>query len=185
MKIIIRTCPGREMYRDALLSVLPDATIVADKTTNAMDTFLSAMEAAGPDAALHLEDDILLASNFRPRVEGVIGGRPGDVIQFFSRRSADVTVGSRWEPGRTFLMNQCFYLPAGYSADLREFARLWERYSQHPTGYDILMQDWLRARRERYWLHVPSLVQHRDCVSAINPRRSRSRQSATFSGEGA
>jgi hypothetical protein len=42
------------------------------------------------------------------------------------------------------------------------------------------MADWLATRGERYWLHVPSLVQHRVVPSVINRRRSSRRQSVTF-----
>lgn len=185
MKLIIRTCQGREGFAQYLKERLAYRvpTWIVDQKRDAMDTFIRSLEAAGTGRVVHMEDDILLCKDFEVKINAAILEHPSSVIQFFSMRGADLTQGSRWEPGRTFLMNQCFYLPEGYSADLLEFAHGWTRYQEHPTGYDILMQDWLKSRKERYWLHVPSLVQHRDCKSEISPRRSSRRQSTTFEGE--
>lgn len=184
MKWILRTCAGREAMAARLRAFLPHLVVVDDVFGgDAMATFRAALEAVQDGAALHLEDDILLAPDFENKIREVVAAHPDSVIQFFSMRAKDLTVGARWEPGRSFSMNQCFYLPPAYSRALLEFARDWARFDEHPTGYDILMQDWLKARREKYWLHVPSLVQHLDTVSCINARRSRSRQSPTFQGE--
>lgn len=167
--------------RAITLSQLTDGEIVWDQKKNAMDTWRLVMAAAGDDAVIVLEDDVELAENWRERIEAAIAERPLQVIQFFSMRGADLTVGSRYEPGRTFLMNQCYYLPEGYARQLLEFADGWEeRTSKHPWGYDIAMATWLQGRKEKYWLHVPSLVQHEPWESQIDTRRPRRRQSATF-----
>lgn len=176
--IIIRAVPDRAEYIAYLRKHLPMAVWCFDKTRNAMDTFLSAMEMAGEGAAVHMEEDILLSEDFADGLAAGIAGHPASVVQFFSMRSADETAGSRWD--RNFCMNQCFYLPAGYSKFIAEYYPEWPKRQEHPTGYDILINDWLRTRREAYWLHVPSLVQHRVCRSVISPRRSSKRQSKTF-----
>lgn len=184
MRIRIRTCEGREEMHQYLQARLIGAVFIHDEQHNAMETFLRALEAAEEEAALHMEDDVLLARDFLPRVQAAVTLNPSRVIQFFSMRAADKTIGAREEPGRTFLMGQCFYLPRMYSAALREFADSWDGHEEHPTGLDTMVADFLKKRRERYYIHVPSLVQHRQCVSRIDPRRSRSRQSQTFEGEG-
>lgn len=180
MKIILRTCNGRERWRDYLISSIPDLIVIQDKTNNAMTTFLEAMLIAGNDPAVHIEDDIILTSNFVSKLESAIKKRPDMVIQFFSMRKADLTIGSRLDYGRTFMMNQCFYLPINYSRMIFEYYPDWPQKGVHKTGYDILIADWLKARKEKYWIHVPSLVQHRKCKSIINPRRPNNRQSKTF-----
>lgn len=48
------------------------------------------------------------------------------------------------------------------------------------SGLDLMVADWLKGRREKYWIHVPSLVQHRTLPSLIDSRRSTKRQSQTF-----
>lgn len=182
--MIIRAVSERQDYVEALTEALPDAQVVWDQRRDAMDTFLRALELAGRRPAIHMEDDIILAPRFRYRVESVIADHPRDPVQFFSlREKADRRHGSRREPGSKFLMGQCFYLPEEMSRDLRGYADYWrvtERGRAHPTGLDLMVADFLRERRLRYWHHVPSLVQHRDCRSVINPRRARSRQSPTF-----
>lgn len=146
-----------------------------------MDTWRMVLEAARLDPVIILEDDVILTPSWREKIEEVIAAHPDDIIQFFSMRKADLTVGSRYEPGRTFMMNQCYYLPADVAAHLRDFSVGWEElYPADANGYDILMAKWMQATGRKYWLHVPSLVQHRDWRSEIHERRPRNRQSKTF-----
>jgi hypothetical protein len=156
------------------------AHIIWDVSRNAMTTFLTALGYVGDDAALHLEDDIELTAGFNDKAAAVLAEHPDDVVQFFSNRAGDVTVGSRWEPGRSFMMNQCFYLPAGMSRDLLAYAPTWRRREEHPTGYDLMLADFLKDAGLLYWLHVPSLVQHMPWRSEINSRRSAVRASRTY-----
>ena len=157
-----------------------DGELVWDEEHNAWATWLKVLRTAGRDAVVILEDDVTLAEGWRDKIEAAVTEHGESVIQFFSMRQADLTVGSRWEPGRTFMMNQCYYLPAGAAEDLIGFALEWHKTTEHRTGYDICMAEWMKARGMKYWLHVPSLVQHETWASEINPRRPRNRQSKTF-----
>lgn len=178
MRYLIRAVPERAPMVDYLRARLPTAEVVWDQRRDAYDTFELALEAAGDDAAVHLEDDILLTKDFQSKLEAVVAERPGDVVQFFSMRGADLTVGSRYD--NHFLMAQCFYMPPGTSRELLQFSRQWPHREKDPTGLDLMMQHWIKQGRGSYWLSVPSLVDHRECVSAINSRRSSKRQSKTF-----
>lgn len=183
MKVILRAIPSRmEFVHEAAERAKPlhiDAIVDTDRN-GAMDNFLMALTFAGMEPALHMEDDIILTSNFAQKVEKAIRERPDKVIQFFSMREKDITVGSRYEPGSNFIMGQCFYLPYGYSKAILDYYRIWPRKQEHPTGLDLLVADWLKLTKQKYWIHVPSLVEHRVGKSAIDPRRSSKRQSKTF-----
>lgn len=179
-QIVLRTCNGRESFRDYLIAEIPGLIVIQDTDKNAMTTFLDALHCVGNGAAVHIEDDIVLTKNFTYKLDKVIQSLPYSVIQFFSMRKADIEVGGRWEYGRTFMMNQCFYLPPDYSKMIFRYYENWDKKEIHPTGYDLLMADFLKERKEKYWIHVPSLVQHRQVKSLINPRRSTKRQSITF-----
>jgi hypothetical protein len=176
---VIRACAGREAFVEYLLKRLPQAVVVRDTTRNAMETFRAALAAVGDGPAVHMEDDVVLTRRFAEKVRAGIG-HGARVVQFFSIRKSDLTLGTRMEPGRTFLMGQCFYLPAGMSAEILDFSRDWRGLAKHPTGLDTMVGDFLKTRKLKYVLSVPSLVQHRNCKSAIDPRRSSSRQSPTF-----
>lgn len=182
--IIRAVLPERQACVQYLIQNLPRSAVIKDRHRDAMDTFLRALQAAGDRPALHLEDDIVLADHFHERAGRVISERPDSPVQFFSLRGkTDRAKGSRWEPGRTFLMGQCFYLPAGLSRSIHEYAAHWrstDRGLQHPTGLDMMVGDYLAHHRIRYWMQVPSLVQHRASTSLIDPRRARTRQSPTF-----
>lgn len=164
---------------------LPAGTIECWDDTGAggMGNFLKAMTLAGQHPTVHMEDDIVLTRNFEAKIREAVAQRPDVAIQFFSMRKADLEIGSRWEPGRTFMMNQCHYAPAPHSMDYYWFWQTWPEYkkTKHPHGYDILIADYLATTGQKYWLHVPSLVDHRVCKSIIDPRRaSTNRQSLTF-----
>ena len=177
-RIIVRAVRDRIGYIEYLQENLPEAEFCFDTDRNAMHTFLSALKMAGDEPVVHMEEDVLIAPNFKSRLEAAIAERPDTVIQFFSMRKADLEVGSRMDGN--FLMGQCFYLPAGYSRKILEFYPTWEDLPKHPTGLDTMVGAFLKKRKEKYWIHIPNLVDHRIGASAIDPRRSSKRISKTF-----
>jgi len=178
-RIIIRAMRERQHFIDYLRPKLPDAEWCFDTQRHATMTFLEALQMQGDDGAVHMEEDVILTVGFREKLEREIEVRPRTLIQFFSMRGKDLTKGSRWD--RNFMMAQCFYIPPNRARSLLEFAPGWlQAHPKDQTGLDMMVGDWLRALRWDYWLHVPSLVQHRVSQSMINPRRPKNRQSKTF-----
>jgi hypothetical protein len=177
-RIIVKACGGREENQAYLQRHLPDLEWCRDRHRDAWETFVRALEMAGRDACVHMEDDVILTQGFRDKVEAEIAARPDRVLQFFSMRGDDKKVGSRFD--RTFIANLCTYYPPDYSRKLAGYAPVWPDRDLHPTGTDLMVRDWLRARKELYWIVVPNLVDHRVGQSLINPRRSSRRQSLTF-----
>ena len=178
--LIMAVLPDRKDFVDYLVKKLPEAEIVIDQDRNSINTFKSLLKKAGMDPVLVMEDDVILTSDFISKVSAEIQKRPNQVIQFFSRRKKDIEVGSREESGANFLSNLCFYLPRGYANGILEFSEHWKGIVENPTGNDILVADFLKHNKLKYYLHVPSLVQHRVAVSMIDSRRSSKRQSQTF-----
>lgn len=183
MKIIIKAVPERQDFIRYLKKHLPDALFCFDEKKCAFDTFLRSLAMAGDSACIHMEEDILLTKNFKNKSLQVISQKKNELIQFFSMRKKDLTIGSRWD--NSFLMNQCFYSPEGFSKNLLEFYPFWaeKNLEQHPNGTDQMVCDYLKHIKKKYWIHVPSLVDHRVAKSIIDPRRSSKRQSLTFRDE--
>ncbi|NBQ17947.1 hypothetical protein EBU24_06545 [bacterium] len=159
---------------------LPHAEWCIDYNKDGFANWNKAMLLAGNDPCVHMEEDIILTVNFVEKLEKAISEHPNDLIQFFSMRKKDITEGSRWD--NNFLMNQCFYMPAGFSLDCYNYNDEWdkEERAKNPAGWDLMMDRWLKARKRKYWIHVPSLVEHRIAKSAVDKRRSSKRQSKTF-----
>lgn len=182
MKYIVRCHPRRLECVEYLQRHLPAETLYLFDRQNAgaRKNLHHALDIAGDDATLHFEEDIWLTENFIEKARNIIAAHTAEVIQFFSMRKADLEIGSRVEPGRTFMMTQCFYLPKTYSRQLLDFYPNWQDRDKHLSASDIFLADFLKSRKEKYFLHVPSLVEHRSIVSIIDRRRSRNRQSKTF-----
>ena len=192
MRIIVQAMEERGPYIEYVKKHLPGAVFCYDEKQDAMDTFLRAMEMAGEGPSVHMEEDVILTKKFYPKLMAVINERrrvlnrqfkTESMIQFFSMRQADLTIKSRWDSN--FAMNQCVYHPRGYSRMLLEYSKEWiPANPEHPWGYDTMMNDWLKGRKERHWIHVPSLVDHRVGKSMIGVSsghgRSSKRQSLTF-----
>ena len=180
MKYIMRTCAGREDYCEYMQSHIPSLIVLKDEKKDPMGNFMRALEAAGDQAALHLEDDAILTENFVDKVEAVISKNPKRVVQFFSMRKDDVEVGTRIDKGKNFIAALCFYLPAKMSKGLRAYFPNWERLSEHPTGLDLTIADFLHKTKQDYLIYCPNLADHRVGKSAIDSRRSSNRVSKTF-----
>ena len=181
MRIIIKAVKERKDFIEYLKINLPSAEWCFDEKKCAFDTFLRALKMANNEPCLHLEEDILITKDFEKKAKKVITQKPFNLIQFFSMRKADVDKKSRWD--RNFLMNQCFYAPPNYSRLILEYYNTWSKVKlqEHPNGTDQMVCDFLKSRKEKYWISVPSLVQHRISVSMIDKRRgSTNRQSQTF-----
>jgi hypothetical protein len=178
-RIIVKAILTRADCIRYLREKIPDAEFCFDERKCAIDTFIRSLRMAGNDPAIHTEEDIILTRDFRAKAEAVIAERPNTVVQFFSMRKDDLRKGSRWDTD--FLMNQCIYLPAGHSEALIRFHESWDgKRDGWDKNPDCVVRDFLRSRREPYWIHVPSLVEHRVMKSAIDSRRSSKRQSLTF-----
>jgi hypothetical protein len=178
VRIIIRAVRERGEFIDYLKKFLPDAEWCFDEKHDAMHTFIKGMRMAGDDPCIHMEEDIILTKNFKQKIAKAITQKPFNLIQFFSMRKDDIRIGSRWDS--KFMMNQCHYNPPTYSRLIADYWEKWDGRIVDPMGYDLMMQHFLRDRKEKYWIHVPSLVEHRVAKSKIDPRRSSKRQSLTF-----
>lgn len=180
VRIIIKAVPSRREFIDYLKINLPEAEFCMDQQQCAFDTFLRSLEMAGNEPCVHMEEDVIITKGFVKKIRAAINQKPFNLIQFFSMRKKDITEGSRWD--NNYLMNQCFYAPPTYSKQLRQFYDVWapHKREQHPNGTDQMICDFLKSKKEKYWIHCPSLVDHRIARSAIDPRRSSKRQSLTF-----
>lgn len=180
MKYIMRTCEGREDYAEYLHKHIDELVEIKDLDRDPVGCFLRALKAAGDEAAVHMEDDAILTKDFDAKVKAVVSERPDTVCQFFSMRKADVEVGSRMENGATFLAAVCFYLPPRMSSEMLEYFPTWDRWGEHPTGLDLTVADFLKAKKLKYYVHCPNLADHRVGKSSIDSRRSSKRVSKTF-----
>jgi hypothetical protein len=186
VKIIIRGVPDRQEYIDYLNRVLPEAVwcmdtrfyTEPDSKIRHMKNFIDALMMGADTPCVHMEEDIIITKDFINKLNNVITQRPNELIQFFSMRGDDIKKGSRYD--NNYIMNQCFYLPAGYGRHIAEYYTRWDRLAELPSGSDLMINDWLKTRKEKYWIHVPSLVEHRVTRSMIEKRRPQRRQSKTF-----
>lgn len=190
---IIRTCrqrPGAfERYKSAIPGLI-ECFDDLDKTIYCNTSMLNIRKALRiafdtKSSAVFLEDDILLCENFYHKVLGEINNHAGDVIQFFSMRKEDLTIGSRYIAGYKYLMNQCVYLPLEVIEKILDCFDDFEniRTDNKIGGTDSLIAFTLKKYKLNYWNAVPNLVDHLIGTSAIDRRRSSKRQSLTFDGK--
>lgn len=177
MRYIVRAIESRLPTVEKIKEQIPEAEVLIDKTGNAMKSFLAACEYVGDDPCVMLEDDIVLTANFKEKIEAAINGKEDMLINFFSL-SRKFTA-SHFKPWYQFCMNQCVYMPRGFCLVCVEKYEAWRAYDKYknPTAYDYLMG---YAWHKDYFVYCPSLVQHMEGKSAINPKRNPKRQSITF-----
>ena len=180
IQFILTAVKDRMPNVEYLQKHIPNLVVVWDEQRNAMETFRRAWKQYQDIPTIRIQDDIILCKDFVAKATAVVNERPNDFIQFFSRSGKDELLGSRYKAGGTWMMNQCYYLPPNSATRLTAFADSWGKYDKHPNGDDQLMAEWMQSEKARYWVHVPSLVNHLVTVSMIDKRRSKFRQSTTF-----
>lgn len=177
MRYIVRAIKSRRAFVEEILKQIPEAEVLWDTSGNAMQSYLNACLIAGEDPVVLLEDDIILTDNFKAKIEKVIEKYPEMLINFFSLSKKHLA--PHFKRGREYCMNQCEYLPPGFASRVLEAYKTWPDKEKHPTAYDFLV-GYAWGRNTPYLVWCPSLVQHRQVKSAIDPRRSSKRQSVTF-----
>ena len=190
MRVIVRTCAGREDYLKYVLSILPHAEVCFDDVGGASANYIKSLEMAGDSAVLNIEDDILFCDDFIAKAARVIQPRQNAVIQFFTMRKACKEIGSRWEAGSGFMSCLCNYYPPKVSKGLLAFATKWQGCKSNGKHIDlnsscqpldVCVAKYLQATKQRYWIECPHLVNHRVGRSAIDPKRgSTNRVSTNF-----
>jgi hypothetical protein len=181
VKLVCRVVPERFHHTLELRRQLPGLQLIHDHHRDPMETFVRALRSVDTSPALHLEDDVILGPDFLTRAFQEVAQRPWSVIQFFSMKPEDLTLGSRYDA--YFISAVCFYLPAGYSQWIADYAPRWPKRHSNPNAVDVMVKHWLKKERnmEKHWIVVPNLVDHRVGPSAIDQSRPERRQSLTFS----
>jgi GR25 family glycosyltransferase involved in LPS biosynthesis len=182
-RFICQAVAARAQIVSYLQRHIPSLEVYWDRSGSNLEGWRMVLGKAGSDPVVLLEDDILLTRNFVAKVKAAIVGRPDTLIQFHSRYKEDVTKGSRWRPGSSFLNNQAVYYPPGMAKAALAFSlspEMSEYFQAEPTGTDSMLALFLKAQGLRYWNHCPSLAQHLPITSAIDKRRSSARRATTF-----
>ncbi len=178
MLYVVRAVKERKAFVDEILKQIPDAIVYWDEYGNAMQSYLHVCKnIVGEQPAVLLEDDIVLTSDFRAKIEAVISQYPEILINFFSLSKKHTQ--PHFKKGREYCMNQCEYFPAGFGRKVAEAYERWDKKETEPTAYDFLV-GYAWGHSKPYLVWCPSLVQHRQVKSIIDPRRSSKRQSVTF-----
>lgn len=185
---IMMTCSGRESLALKMRSELPEVIVNFDNfhdpgkfLSTAFYNYRRGWYLAGEHPCVQMDDDVVLTSNFKAKIESAIAQYPDKIIQFFSMRKKDLEIGTREEPLSNFMMQQCYYLPPGVAKKIYEFSFEFESYTTEKyCPSDHVISDWGKRNKESYIIHCPNLVDHMQMVSAIDRRRSSKRQSKTF-----
>ena len=176
---IIQNVPERDVSH--LLAVIPDAIIVQDKNRSPVLAFIRCLIKSENKAFLYLQDDVDLCTDFVSKTKIAIAQYPVALISFFTLKKR---MKISFENGANYCMSQCVYFPKGLANEIIAFYNEgWPRETLHPTSFDFLIGDFLKASNRKYVLWHPSLVQHQVVRSAIDPSRSQMRQTKSFSDD--
>ena len=169
---------GRDISH--IKAAVPNLHVCVDYNHDPMGNFLNSLTMT-ENPAIHMEDDIELCNNFYDKVVAAVNQYPDTIINFFSLRKKDYELQRPYyETGSKYLMNQCFYLPAGYGPRIADYYNEWEGKIENPTGLDSIIADWMKKNKMRYIQWFPHLVNHAETKSLINPRRSGKRTDKNF-----
>jgi len=178
VRFICMAVPKRLPIVAYLQEHIPELEISVDTTGRCSQGWLTMLRLAGDQAIVAVEDDIILTQDFKAKVLTAIKQKPDDLIQFHSRVKDDAELGSRYRSGRSFLNNQCVYYPPGLAQKVYEYAQNSKKLSKtlnpvEASGTDECLADYLSEHKKRYWVSVPSLVDHLPVRSMIDGKRGR------------
>jgi hypothetical protein len=175
-QVVILAVPWdeRRAANARLLKAQTGGRICWDTGHNAYENFLVSMTKHRNRSAIRLEDDVTLCDNWTERIEAVLANHRREPITFFS---TDPSRESHYRPD--FNGAQCWYLPARLWAPVYEWVSASPRRAERGALYDVATHECFASLGEQLWQVVPSLVQHRAWVSAIDENRTLNRPSPT------
>ena len=178
MLYVVRAVESRKSYVDEILKQIPEAVVYWDEFGDSRKSYLhTCKNIIGDTPCVLMEDDIILTSNFKQKIEAVIGQYPEILINFFSLSKKFVK--PHFKTGREFGMTQCIYLPKGMGTKIVDSYESWPLKNETKSAFDWLV-GYAWGYNKPYLVWCPSLVQHAKTKSVIDPRRSTKRQSITF-----
>ncbi len=187
MNAVIQHVPGKrkELLND-ILKQLPGAVVVNDDG-RPMNTFLKSL-IAGNAGAIHFEDDAILCDRFLYWAETLIAQAPDRVISFFMRakskfKAIPETPTRMHMPGAGLWYTTALWIPAGAGRAIVDWyvPRMFKGEYRYilPTGFDLVIREWLMHVGANYDVVLPNIVDHAQGPSLLGPRSSH-RQSPTF-----
>ena len=180
MIYVIRAVESRRKYVEEMQKTLPQAVVYYDEFHDAMKSFLYVCKnIIGDQECVLMQDDIIFCNDFQNKIESVISEHPDTLINFFSLSKKYLK--PHFKCGREFCMAQCVYFPKGFANKIIEKYDEWVKYDngKNPTADDFLI-GYAWGLSNKYFIWQPSLVQHIECKSVIDQKRSTKRQSITF-----
>ena len=187
MKYIVQAVRPRESYVEEMRQTIPGLDVYYDDSRDATSAFIQTLRLADDEPHVHLEDDVVLCKGFVAKTKLAANLYGDRVIQFFHWLRKPEPTRLVTPPG--FYGALAVYFPRGYSSKLIAFMeeagldlwRFWNGSGSHCL--DMGIQHFLRARREPFVQHYPSLVQHRVSPSTIKSHRQQKRQTAYFADD--
>ena len=189
MRYIVQAIEARrDIVEGHILPQVPEALVHYDRDTYPMRAFIQTLRMAEGEPHVHMEDDIILTRNFQSKVEAAIAQHPDQVINFFRFKMREPFTSTKLMAASRYNNNPCVYFPSEVSSaaiELEERLRREESSGDRPLSIDLysdldgLIRKTLQARREKFVLWHPSLVQHRVGTSSISGR-AQVRVSPTF-----
>lgn len=167
MKFIVTAVEARRPFVEYYQRHIPGLIIVWDQGKGAWDTWKRAWATEYTEPSIRLQDDCCLTKNFVEKVTAAAAARPDEPIQFFVRAKAGRQPQSQYCPGRSWLWNQCHYLPAGIPGRLLQFCARWGKEAENPGADDYMMGLAFGQWKLNYWLNFPSAVQHAPVKSTL------------------
>jgi len=178
MKYIVQKVPSRDTSH--LEAAIPYLITVIEREGDPVKGFDQVLLKARDCSFVRLEDDIDLCDGFVEKIESAINLHPDKIISFFTlRKKIDRPTMFK---GRNFCMFQCTYFPQGMARKIHGYylQDIWPKKENNPKDPDSFLSDFLRETGTDYMIWHPSLVQHHECKSIIDPKRSSKRQSVSY-----
>lgn len=186
MQVIIQAVEERKNNVEVLTTKLPNAFVYWDLSRQGnYKTFVESLSMhENSDYTLRLQDDIVLPSNFAgylPTMEDIMIKNNLDILSLFSlkRKFLDeqFSKGITISEYPNFLMMQAVIFSKNISSQLLKYSEI----SKTNKYDDVLIRDFLKDTKQKAYVHLPSLVQHRiDIKSTFSSPASKTRQSNTF-----
>ena len=186
MQVIIQAVPERHKNVDIIKEKIPNVIVYLDSIKQGnYKTFVESLNIhEQADFTLRLQDDVLIPNGFYeylPVLEKIMIEENIDILSLFSLKrkflEQQISLGIKISEYPSFLMMQAVIFSKKISKELLEYSKTYEEQKHD----DVLIRDFLRDTKQKAYVHLPSLVQHRiDIKSTLSHSASITRQSNTF-----
>ncbi len=182
---------SRKEFIPYLQDILGDAEVIWDKENNCLETRIRCLEhhiKSGKEYGITIQDDAILADNFKKKAEDFINSIGEEAVYnfYYKKGQPEQPVTEAVRSGKNYIKERRLWNEIGFAMPVKLMQEMIDYLTpilKRGSKKDWQIQYFLTKKKIPVYFSLPSLVDHRIIPSILNRSTSKQRTALWFSGD--